>query len=72
MVENNNCTCGNFIKILGSFEWFSLIENENIKVVPIIKGTMLRVNHCPVCGGDVRNIHISSDELKESVTYVKN
>ena len=76
MITSCNCTCGSFVKILDSFRWFEFDDSkgtdDDILLMPTIGEKKYRVNHCPVCGGDVRNMVISETELKESENFLKN
>lgn len=59
--ETKEC-CECFNKIKTSFSWMSFNNDNNVKVLCMphiaINEAKLRVNHCPVCGGDVRGIQI--------------
>lgn len=56
--------CETFPKILHNLQWMK-IEDEGspILVMPYIlsldSAEMLRVNHCPSCGKEVRNIELT-------------
>lgn len=57
-----NC-CDVFDKIRHNFQWFSFKESNGKKVycMPCIKGTQYRVNNCPSCGKEIRDIQLRSD-----------
>jgi len=62
-MKNNNCTCGKFTEALREFKWYEYEEKGEIYILmPCLKNTELRVNHCPVCGGDVRGIQMTEKE----------
>jgi len=59
--------CEYFSKIKTSFSWMSFINDNNEKVLcmPHISksGTKIRVNHCPVCSAEVRDIQILESDF---------
>ena len=67
MTKTEFC-CEAFKNNLLLFEWFSFGESPNkTMVMPIIKETKCRVNHCFSCGKEVRGIEISEEEFKEII-----
>ena len=68
-MKNNNCTCGKFEEMLIEYKWYEYEEKgEKHLLMPCMKQTGFRVNHCPTCGGDVRAIQMTETEynnLKE-------
>ena len=49
------------------FCWFSFEEKEKsgekVFVMPCLSETKFRINNCPSCGAEVRNIQIPEDEF---------
>ena len=61
--------CDYFKGIAKRFKWFSYTDenNKEFYLMPHItnnEGARVRVNHCPVCGGKIRDIQIPEDEFK--------
>ena len=61
--------CEYFPKIAYRFGWFSYTDDNNRQVylMPHITendGERIRVNNCPVCGTEIRDISIPEDEFK--------
>lgn len=50
------------------FDWFSYQDDNGKKVycMPVLKScdghTKLRINHCPSCGKEVRNIELRDED----------
>ena len=63
MEQSIKC-CDFFGKMRHHFEWFSYQDDDNKKVrcMPVLKScdgiTKLRINYCPSCGKEVRNIEL--------------
>jgi hypothetical protein len=62
--------CDAFKKLIPTFQWMTFAEGEQkgeVFLMPHIEvdGTKYRVNHCPVCGKEVRSIEIPKDVLEE-------
>ena len=58
--------CEYFPRIASCFVWFSYTDDDGkeVYVMPCLTDNTdqrIRVNHCPVCGGDVRSIRIPED-----------
>jgi len=73
MNNNNTICCDTFRKMLSAFQWFTYTEEDSdTMLMPCIEvnGMKWRVNHCPSCGKEVRNVLISKDEYRESTLNV--
>ena len=63
--------CEVFEEFIITFSWFELkADNKNeidLMIMPYkeIKGVKYRINHCPSCGGNVRDITISKNDFKK-------
>ena len=58
--ELNKVCCDVFKKNIHNFRWFKLEYQNDIEyVMPHILGTMYRINFCPSCGKEVRDIILS-------------
>lgn len=54
--------CDSFQKNIHNFGWFKLDHlGEDQYLMPHILGTNYRINFCPSCGKEVRDIVLSSD-----------
>jgi len=65
--------CNYFPKIAIRFAWFSYLDGKGGKVflMPCLydnEEQRIRVNHCPVCGADVRSIEIPENDFSEMFT----
>tara|TARA_R110000824_G_scaffold6935_12_gene31828 strand:+ start:163 stop:453 length:291 start_codon:yes stop_codon:yes gene_type:complete len=49
--------CEHIEQLQDQFSWYNN-EKESIKLMPHFKTNMLRVNFCPVCGEDCRDVQI--------------
>ena len=61
-------TCDGFKLVAGKFMWFSVKTNGKLLyVMPsiMIDAAYIRVNNCPVCGKEVRDLQITEEEFKE-------
>lgn len=65
-----NC-CDIWPQILSAFDWWSVVDEPTRLMMPNIKTvnesgkqTSWRVNHCPSCGKEIRNVIISRDMLE--------
>lgn len=57
--------CEVFKSNLDKFDWFSFGESpKKTYVMPVLKGTNLRVNNCFSCGKEIRSIEIKEKEFK--------
>jgi hypothetical protein len=60
--------CDFFGKMRHHFDWFSYQDDNGQKVycMPVLKScdghTKLRINHCPSCGKEVRNIELRDEK----------
>ena len=59
--------CEDFPQIMKTFSWFSYANDDGKQILLMpclltLLGEKRRVNHCPVCGADVRGIMIPEDE----------
>jgi len=56
--------CEYFTRIKDHFDWMEYFDDygngEKIFTMPNLGG--VRINHCPVCGGDVREIEINQSD----------
>ena len=60
--------CETFKKVSKSFSWFSYSGNGNsILCMPNIQVGEIkyRVNHCPSCGAEIRDIEVSVSEFSK-------
>jgi hypothetical protein len=59
--------CKVFEKLAEEFDWMSYVDNgEKILIMPHIVGTdyiKYRINNCPSCGAEVRDIEITETEF---------
>ena len=55
--------CDSFKEFITKFGWFK--TDDNICLMPHIKcgEKRMRINYCPSCGKEIRDIHLSEDEL---------
>ncbi len=54
--------CDSFEKNIRNFGWFKLDHlGEEQYLMPHILGTNYRINFCPSCGKEVRDVILSSD-----------
>lgn len=55
--------CDSFKKFIPIFKWMQ--TEEKICLMPYIQcgNLKMRINHCPSCGKEVRNIQLTKDEL---------
>jgi hypothetical protein len=56
----NHC-CEAFPRLIESFDWFKWKDDGSIRVLPVMRGTLLRLNFCPSCGSEVRHIEINAE-----------
>jgi hypothetical protein len=62
--NNEIFCCEPFKNNLNKFDWYSFGETPDKKfVMPIIKETNWRVNHCFSCGKEVRGIEVPEEEM---------
>jgi hypothetical protein len=65
----NNC-CKHFKEIAHNFGWFRL--EDGTKVMPFLPPRdnlgEIRVNYCPSCGKEIRNIQFKEDVSRESAS----
>lgn len=64
--EINKMCCDVFHKMISNFNWMSLVDNgKRIFLMPYIENEQLdlkiRVNNCPSCGAEVRDITIDEE-----------
>jgi hypothetical protein len=68
METQKNICCNEFQKLLHNFGWFSLPAEGGDKLcMPYMYNTLnekIRVNNCPVCGANVRDIQIVPELLE--------
>ena len=60
--------CDYFPGLLACFHWFYYTDDNEVNyyLMPNLrndKGEKIRVNHCPVCGTEIRDIMISEEEF---------
>ena len=61
--------CESFVQIIPQLTWMSFTRDEDgekIYVMPTLRGSdnnRYRINHCPVCGAEVRSIEITDLEI---------
>lgn len=65
MIKGKDFCCGTFEKMVPAFGWY--FTDDNVYLMPYILNTepKLRVNHCPCCGAEVRNVKIKKDYFIE-------
>ena len=63
-MEQKNC-CDIFPLIKHQFEWMAF-KDEGILLMPhfVVKGNGYRVNHCPSCGKEIRDIQVPIKEME--------
>lgn len=62
--------CDGFEELVLTFEWFTRDEGQ-IYLMPCLVtrgGGRIRVNHCPVCGKEVRSIEIPEEDIQKLIT----
>lgn len=52
--------CEIFPQLIDSYDWFRWQDDGSVRVMPVIRGTLLRVNFCFSCGSEIRNIGINA------------
>lgn len=69
-IENNEIFCCEVFKNnLDKFDWYSFGETPDKKfVMPIMKETQWRVNHCFSCGKEVRSIEVPEEEMLKQIS----
>lgn len=56
--------CQSFNKIRHQFDWFSFEDEKGVtfRIMPHLKAsdtrTKIRINHCPICGKNIRSIEL--------------
>jgi hypothetical protein len=68
MSDKDKPCCEVWPIILGAFDWCSLSDSTNVRLMPYVQTTAgkMRVNHCPSCGASVRGIEISTSDLNKA------
>ena len=67
--------CEYFEKIGFQFCWFSYHDYEtgtDVFLMPYLtelNGEKIRVNHCPVCGKEIRDIKIPEGQFKKLISH---
>ena len=61
--------CDTFKNNLDKYGWYLL--EDFTRLIPHIKGTNLRINCCPTCGKECRDIEISSNMFTELINKNK-
>ena len=63
--------CEYFPRIAHSFTWFHYEDggkkNFVMPCITDVDGQKIRVNHCPVCGTEVRSIIIPEDDWNKDI-----
>jgi hypothetical protein len=55
--------CGTFEKYAKEFTWMTL-EDYSIYLMPHIGDDKYRINHCPTCGAEIRNVRFTKEEFQ--------
>ena len=53
--------CEHFEKNVELFDWYSYYDEKqevDVHLLPCIKNSRVRINHCPTCGKKVRDIRM--------------
>lgn len=59
--------CSSFLKIAPKFKWMKLKNSgREILLMPhiVASNSMIRINHCPSCGKNVRDVEIKPEQLE--------
>jgi len=68
-MDNQFC-CSAFKHFVGAFKWLSVLDSDPKEfVMPHHKanGEMWRVNYCPSCGVEIRNMILIEDDLTHAI-----
>ncbi len=62
--EEEVICCGYFEQTIKNYQWFSRTDKETgnkLLIMPCFPDNKIRINNCPSCGKEVRNIEIKED-----------
>lgn len=69
-MDNTQFCCDAFKELIPKFQWMTYADGDKkgeVFLMPHfdIEGHKWRVNHCPVCGKEVRSIEIPKEVMEE-------